>query len=59
MSQAILTRKGTVVIYLSRRKTRKSELVCESEKKKRNLFYDVIEKKLGRSMSYLEKPIPE
>ena len=36
-----------------------SELICESEKWKRNVLDDVIEKKLGSSMSYPYKPIPQ
>ena len=41
------------------RKLRKSELVCESDKIKRNLFDDIIEKKIRRSVSYPDNPIPE
>ena len=59
MAQAILTSKVTVVTGQTLSKLRKSELVCESEKRKHNLFGGIIEKKLGSSMSYPENPIPE
>ena len=40
-------------------KLQKSEQVFESEKRKYNLFDDVIEKKLGCYLSYLEETTPE
>ena len=52
MAQAKITSKGTIVTRLTLRKLRKSELFCESEKRKHNLFNDVSEKKLGSSMYY-------
>ena len=59
MDQTILTIKGTVVTRKNLRKLRKSQIFCESAKRKRNLYYDIIEKKLGRYMSCPENPIPE
>ena len=59
MAQDILTSKGTVVTRQNLRKIRKSELICESQKRKPNLFDDIIENKIGRSMSYPNNPIPE
>ena len=59
MDQPILTGKGTVVTLWNLRKLRKSELVCEYEKRKPNLFDDVIQEKLGSSISYPENPTPE
>ena len=44
MDRSILTSKGAIVTLWTLHKLRKSELVCESEKK-RNLFDDVIKKK--------------
>ena len=58
MAHAILTSKVTVVTRQTLHKIRKSELVCESKKRNRNLFDDVIEKKLGSSMSYPNNPTP-
>ena len=59
MTQTILTRKGIFVIRQTLRKLKNPELVCESEKSKRNLFDDIFEKKLDSFMFYPEKPIPE
>ena len=59
IARVILKIKGTVVTRPTMRKLRKSELVCESEKIKRNLFDDIIEKKIRRSVSYPDNPIPE
>ena len=57
--QAPLTSKGTVVTCQTISKLRKSELVCQYERRKENLFDDNIEKKLGSSIYYPEKPNPE
>ena len=59
MAQAKITFKGTIVTRQTLCKLRKSEIFCEYDKRKRNLFYYNIEKKLGRSMSYPDKPIPD
>ena len=59
MAQAIFTSKVTVVTHQTLLKFRESELVCESDKRKCNLFDDIIEKKLGKFMSYPENPIPK
>ena len=58
MSQVILTIKVTVVTRKTLPKLQKSELVCESEKKKCNIFDNFIEKKLGSSMSYTDNTTP-
>ena len=59
MDQAILTSKVTVITLQTMRKLRSSKVSCESQKRKRNLFDDNIEKKLGSSIYYPEKPNPE
>ena len=59
MAQLILTSKGTVVTCQTLRKLQESALVCEYEKRKHNLFDDVIDKKLGSFMSYPENTIHE
>ena len=59
MYQAILTSEGTVVTHKTLCKLQNTELACEYNKRKHNLFDDVIEKKLGSSRYYLEKPIPK
>ena len=47
MAQAILTSKGTVVTRRTLCKLLKSDIVCDSDKRKRNLFDDIIEKNSG------------
>ena len=51
MAQAILTSKGTVVTHQTLRKIRKSGLFYNSDKGKHNSFDNIIEKKIGISMS--------
>ena len=57
MAQAILTSKGTIIPRRSLRKLLVSELHSESEKRKRQLYDDIIRKKLGDSMTLPKKPL--
>ena len=59
MSQAILTSKGTVTARRTLRKLTTSEMRGDTEKRKRTLFDSLIEKKLGDSMSFPPKPLPD
>jgi hypothetical protein len=59
MAQAVLTARGTIVPRRTLRKITKSELHNSSEKRKRNIFDDLIRKKLGDSMSLPSKPLPD
>ena len=56
MSQAVLTSRGTVIPRRTLRKLRRVEIHSESEKRKRDLFDDIILKKLGDSMSKPTSP---
>ena len=55
MAQAILTSKGTVVPRRTIRRLRKEELYSEVEKRKRQLFDDLIRSKMGDSMRFPPK----
>jgi hypothetical protein len=57
MSQSILTLRGTIVPRRTLRKLLPSELHNEGEKRKRQLFDDVIRSKLGDSISLPSKPL--
>lgn len=57
MAQGVLTSKGTVIPRRTLRKLNKSELHSESEKRKRQLFDDLIRSKLGDSISPPSKPL--
>ena len=57
MAQAILTSQGTVIPRRTIRKLNKAELHDETEKRKRQLFDDLIRSKLGDSMSLPTDPI--
>ena len=57
MAQAVLTSKGTIIPRRSLRKLLISELHAESEKRKRQLYDDVIRKKLGDSITLPKKPL--
>ena len=59
MPHVILRSKGTFFTCQTLHKFLNSELVCESEKRKHNLFDNFIEIKIGSYVSYLEKHIPE
>ena len=59
MSQSVLTAKGTVLTRRTLRKLRPSELISESEKRKRKLFDDIILNKLGDSMTFPAKKSPD
>ncbi len=52
MAQAVLTSKGTVVPRRTMRRLTTGELNSESEKRKREIFDDVIRSKLGDSMNF-------
>ena len=57
MAQAVLTSNGTVIPRRSLRKLLVAELHLESEKRKRQIFDDIIRKKLGDSITLPEKPL--
>ncbi len=57
MAQAVLTSKGTIIPRRSLRKLLISELHAESEKRKRQLYDDIIRKKLGDSITLPKKPL--
>jgi len=59
MAQAILTSKGTIVPRRTIRSLRTEELYSETEKAKRKLFDSLIQSKLGSSMSFPNKPLPD
>ena len=58
MAQAVLTGKGTIVPRRTIRKLTTPELHSETEKRKRQLFDDLIRKKLGDSVKYPTRPLP-
>ena len=57
MAQAVLNSKSMVIPRRTIRKLRKDEIFCESENRKRRLFEDLIQKRLGDSMSQPDKPV--
>ena len=57
MSQAVLNEKK-VIPRRTIRKLRKDEILCETEKRKRRLFDNLIQQRLGDSMAQTEKPVP-
>ena len=57
MAQAVLTSNGTVIPRRSLRKLLVSELHSESEKRKRQIFDDIIGKKLGDAITLPQKPL--
>ena len=58
MAQAVLTSKGTVIPRRTLRKLDISEIHSETEKRKRQLFDDVIREKLGDAMAIPKNPLP-
>ena len=58
MAQGVLTSKGTIVPRRTIRKLNTSELHSETEKRKRQLFDDVIRKKLGDAIQQPTRPLP-
>ena len=58
MAQGVLTSKGTFVPHQTICKLRISELHSETEKRKRQIFDDIIKTKLGDSMLFPPKSIP-
>ena len=58
MAQAIMNAKARVISCRNIRKLRKYEILYETEKRKRRLFEDLIQKRFGDSMDQPEKPIP-
>ena len=56
MSQYVLTSKGTVVPRRTLRPLRTDEKVSEVEKRKRRIFDDLIQAKLGDAMTTPTKP---
>ena len=56
MAQGVLTSKGTVIPRRTIRKLTPIELHSETEKRKRQLFDDIMRKKLGDAMVYPAKP---
>ena len=56
MAQAVLTSNGTVIPRRLLRKLLVSELHSESEKRKRQIFDDIIRKKLGDAITLLRNP---
>ena len=59
MAQVILKNKVTVFTRQTLSKLQRSDLVFESDKSKRNIFYGIIEKKLGSFVYYTYNSIPE
>lgn len=57
MAQAVLTSKGTIIPRRSLRKLLVSELHAESEKRERQLYDDIVRKKLGDSIALPKKPL--
>jgi hypothetical protein len=57
MAQAILTSKGTIIPRRTIRKLKQDELISEIEKRKRQLFDDLIRSTLGDSMNMPPKPL--
>ena len=57
MAQAVLNAKTRVVPCRTIRKLCKDEIFSESEKRKRRIFEDLFQKRLGDSMAHPEKPI--
>ena len=57
MEQAVINSKSRVVPCHKIRKLRKDEIFCETEKRKRRIFEDLFQKRLGDSMAHPEKPI--
>ena len=59
MAQAVLTAKGTIVPRRTIRALTKAELVSEVERRKQNVFTEMITKKLGNSSTKSPKPMSD
>ena len=57
MAQSVMNSKARFVPRCTIRKLRKDEIFSETEKQKRSLFNDLVQKRLGDSMAQPEKHI--
>ena len=58
MSQAVLTSKATIVPQISIPSLSISKMSSETEKRKREIFYNIINDNIGDAITNLSKPPP-